>query len=193
MEELKELAEIVSPDERNKYRAVTLESLHAIASSITLGSTVPEVVRNQFEISRNAFVYSWFFYPFQPAAEMYSVLAIELALNLRLKTHRPELFQQKRPPTLTDLLTVAIKDRLLVDCGFDVQVPPDSAVTIDQNNPQAPIAPADQQYCYILLHALPKLRNGLAHGEYVLVPGVSHSLARAAELINQLYPDSPQA
>ncbi len=188
MEELKPLHLVTTPDERNRFRNLTLEILHAIATDIRLNPTVPEHVRNQFEIARNAFLYSWFWYPFQPAALMYSILAVELALKLRLKADRQELFQRKYPPTLSELLGTAIRDRLLVDDGFDVTIPDEALVRIDPNNPKSPAAPRDQRYCYTILYALPSLRNDLAHGEYLLAPGMSHLLARGAELINQLFP-----
>lgn len=188
VEELKPLDQLTDPDERQKYRNLKLEDLHEIAASIELGSAVPEVVRNQFEIARNAFVYSWFWYPFQPVASMYSILTIELALRHKLKEFRPSMFQRKNPPALFELLSVAIRNRLLVDTGFDVQYGEDHVVSIDPRNPASPLAPQDQRYCYEMLYALPRLRNELAHGEYALVPGVSHELACSAKLINQLFP-----
>lgn len=187
MEQLKKLAELREPDERSRYRNLTIEDLHSISESLTLGPAVPEHVRNQFEIARHAFIYSWFYYPFLPAAEMYSILAVELALRLKLKEVQPGLFSKKREPALKELLQMAIKARLLTDMGFNVQIPANEIVMMDPNNPQSKPAPADQRYCYRILEVLPALRNDLAHGDFALYPGVSHSMARGVELINQLF------
>jgi hypothetical protein len=111
-----------------------------------------------------------------------------LALNIRIGQLKPELFERGRKPMLAELLGVAVRARLLLDAGFDVQYPDDRVVNIDEGNPHAPAAPFDQRYCYVMLKRLPRLRNDLAHGARVLRPGVSHELARAAELINQLFP-----
>lgn len=188
MEVLKPINEITQSDERNRYRSLTLEDLHSIASHIALLPSVPEPVHNQFQIARNAFTYSYFFYPFQSVALMYSILAIELALSVRLKQKHPKMFTRKRPPMLTEMLRAAICDRLLLDSGFDVQYPEDHTVLVDPHNPDARNAPHDQRYCYTMLHSLRDLRNKLAHGEYTLAPGMSHLLLRGAELINQLFP-----
>jgi hypothetical protein len=186
MEELKPLDKLLEPDPRLRYFSYTLEGMHRTASAITLNPAVPEDVQDQFTIARNAYIYSWFVYPFLPVALLYSILAIELALQHRVKAANPQMFAAKREPTLFPLLSYAIQQRWISDVGFDVELP-ESAAVPEKIAKQFLDIPHDQRYCYTLLDVLVGLRNDLAHGTYMLVPGMAPVLARGAELINQLY------
>lgn len=185
MEELKPLDRILDQDPRLSYFGVTLEYLHRRANAIVVSPAAPEKVHDQFTIARNALVYSWFFYPFQPVAFLYSILAVELALSERARKVRPELFEGKRDPTLYALLELALKARWITDAGFaglrDPQVP-------ERIAKRYPDIPNDQRYAYSLLDSLVDLRNDLAHGEYMLLPNMESVLDRGAEIINQLFP-----
>lgn len=188
MEKLKALDKVLEPDERIGYfRGVTLPVLHRIASDIKLNATVPEPVCSQFAIATNAYVYSWLFYPFQAAAFLYSILAVELALQLRVKQAAPAMYAGRREPTLYPLLCYALQQRWITDAGFaglaaDLHV-------VDHIARRFPAGiPDDQRYSYNLLDVLVTLRNDLAHGTYVLAPGMASVLARGAEIINQLFP-----
>jgi hypothetical protein len=187
METLKPLNKILEPDGRNRYRNITLPALHAIAADITLHPSVPEPVQDQFTIARNAYLYSWFFYPFQAPALLYSILSIELALQIRVKEANPDMFSGDREPTLFPLLRYALQKRWIVDSGFDIEVMADFQTT-EKIAKQFPNIPVDQRYSYNLLDVLPMLRNDLAHGNYMLAPGMGPLLMRGAELINQLFP-----
>ncbi len=192
MEELKPFDEILKSDDRLQYFGFTLEHLHRTAAAITLNPEVPESVHNQFTIARNAYVYSWFVYPFLPVALLYSILAVELALGLRVKQTNPAMFAGEREPTLFPLLRYALEQRWITDAGFGVQVP-DSASVPERIAQQFPAMPRDQRYSYSLLFSLVGLRNDLAHGSYMLVPSVGPLLERGAELINQLFPTNAPA
>lgn len=186
MEELKPLDQVLKPDERLGYFGVTLEYLHRRAAGIVISPAAPEKVHNQFTIARNALVYSWFFYPFQPVAFLYSILAVEVALSERVKIARPELFQNSpREPTLYPLLEIALKARWITDRGFAISGEPGIP---DRIATRYPDIPSDQRYSYALLDTLVSLRNSLAHGEYMLAPNMASLLDRGAEIINQLFP-----
>lgn len=189
MEELKPLDQILKPDDRLRYFGYTLEHLHATASAIKLNPGVPENVHNQFTIARNAYLYSWYVYSFLPVALLYSILAIELALNLRVKQANPAMFAGGREPTLFPLLVYAIQQRWVTDSGFDIEVPDDATIPTKIAK-QFQNIPDDQRYAFTLLDILVSLRNDLAHGNYMLVPGMGPLLQRGAEIINQLYPGS---
>lgn len=186
IEELKGLSEVRLPDERQVYRGLTLESLHEFASRLSLNPTVPDLVQNQFAIARHAIIYSYFFYPFDSAAEMYGLLAVELALSWRARITDPVLANRERLPGLSQLLRTAVRDRWLLDTGFS-HVPKDLGVS-EHVLEEFRSIPNDQHYCRALIERLPHERNHLAHGIYVLKPGPSPTLVRDAELINQLYP-----
>jgi hypothetical protein len=193
VEELKPLGKILDPDERNLYfRGVTLPKLHDFASGISLNATVPEAVRNQFAIARNAYVYSRFFFPFQMAGLVYSILAIELALQMRVKEAEPGMFIGIRQPTLYRLLEYALRQRWVLDSGFNVSVAPDFRVA-EKITKRFDSIPHEQRYSYNFLDVLIYLRNDLAHGTFMLAPGMGFLLARHAELINQLFPQSNTA
>jgi hypothetical protein len=186
MEELKPLDQVLQADERNVWRRITLEYLHEVAAEIQLSSSVPQPVRNQFAIASNAYIYSWFFSPFQSAALMYSFLAIELGLRLRAKEAAPTFFTGDRNPTLYPLLVHALQQRWITDGGF-AGIPPGTQVA-ERIAQRFPKIPEDQRYSYNLLDVLVTLRNDLAHGAYMLAPGMGPLLGRGAEIINQLFP-----
>lgn len=189
MEELKPFDKVLERDERLGYFGVTLEYLHRRAAGITINTAAPENVHNQFTIARNALVYSWFFYPFQPVALLYSILAIEQALSVRVKAAKPDMFAGPREPTFYPLLEYALKQRWIVDQGFNLPEPGKATVP-DRIAERYPNIPADQRYSYSLLDVLVGLRNSLAHGEYILAPQMASLLDRGAEIINQLFPES---
>lgn len=189
VEKLKPLDEVLKPDERLRYFGYTLEYVHASASAINLNPAAPENVHDQFTIAKNAYLYSWYVYSFLPVALLYSILAIELALNFRVKQANPAMFASNREPALFRLLSYALQQRWIVDNGFDIQVP-DDAMVPDKIAKQFPNIPRDQRYSFTLLDVLVGLRNDLAHGTYMLVPGIGPLLQRGAEIINQLFPEA---
>ncbi len=189
VETLKAFDEIRLPDERQTMRGLSLEYLHTFAAGLTLNSTVPDGVQNQFSIARHALIYSWFCYPLNSAAEMYGLLAVENALLLKATTASESICKGARDPTLSPLLRLAIQRRWLTDAGFDL-VDVKTIEVPDAIRKQYPDIPNDQRFCYSLLAWLPSIRNHLAHGTYVLRPGPSHVLQRDCELINQLFPVS---
>ena len=188
MEDLKPLSQILQPDERNRYfrGGISLHTLHGMALEANLNASVPELVRAQFAIARNAYLYSWFYYPLQAAAFLYSILAIELALRFRVKKSNPAMFAGGRDPTLYPLLEYALQERWIVDGGFE-GLPPEVEVA-DKIAKRFRRIPDDQRHSYNLLDALISLRNDLAHGEFMIGPGMNTLLVRGAELINQLFP-----
>jgi hypothetical protein len=52
-----------------KYRPMCFQDMHDMVSPIGLNPEVPGAIREQFDIARNAFVYSWFVYEFATLAE----------------------------------------------------------------------------------------------------------------------------
>lgn len=191
MEQLKPFDKVLEPDERLRYFGYTLENLHASAAAIELHREVPELVHNQFTIARNAYLYSWFVYSFLPVALLYSILAVELALSIRVKQANPAMFAGTRDPALFRLLSHALQERWITDDGFDLEVP-DDAVVPDKIAKQFKNIPREQRYSFTLLDILVSLRNDLAHGNYMLAPGMGPLLQRGAEIINQLFPASSE-
>lgn len=102
---LKELEEIYSPDERQKYFQNALEDIHEELRSIALSDAVPLDVRQLFETSKNISLYSWFVYRFHQVAELVSFSALEMALRGRYINENPiDPKSKERPPTLYQLM-----------------------------------------------------------------------------------------
>lgn len=192
MGELKALDRILEPDDLSPAFLHSLDAVHAIAADITLGDAVPEDVHAQFDIARHAYVYAWCYYHFLSVAELYAILAIELALRARYKASPLGQMSPANEPGLGKLLRIAADQRWITDAGFDAtftewveigedlieerQVPPERAPSITK----------------IVIEILPKIRNDLAHGQFRVLSGTGKALQRAAEIINQLFP-APQS
>jgi len=77
---LKSSAALLEPDARfrdltfqfaptGELRPMCIDDLRNMVAAIELKEHVPAAIREQFDIARNAFVYSWFVYEFAPLAE----------------------------------------------------------------------------------------------------------------------------
>jgi hypothetical protein len=50
-------------------RPMCMDDLREMVAAIELSARIPAAIRQQFDIARNAFVYSWFVYEFATLAE----------------------------------------------------------------------------------------------------------------------------
>lgn len=175
METLKPLDQITQPDERNLFfvvrdrqgnqRPQEIADLHRAASSIVLNPSVPESVRSHFAQALNLSVYSWFHYQFHVTADFMSMVTVEFALRERLKPDGHAPFKK--------LVARAVREGLIKDEGFAVARGKPAGST---------------SYVETLVEVLPDLRNGHAHGTFMLHNGAFTSLRIAADFINQLFP-----
>ena len=94
MELLKPLSEVCEPDIRYRGRVdldevtgmvseTTIESIYSLIQPITLGSKVPDEIRNHFETAKNLALYSWFVYSFNVVAAMHAFASLEMALRIK--------------------------------------------------------------------------------------------------------------
>jgi predicted ATPase len=107
-EKLKNIEDIFKADDRssmsisNASEALTSEALirhHGMISSVTLSADVDDDVRVQFEIARNIFLYSFFYYRFGMTSLKQAAASTELGLRLYIgKSH------DERENTLKKLL-----------------------------------------------------------------------------------------
>jgi hypothetical protein len=86
--------------------------------SIELDARVPSDIRGQFDIARNAFVYSWFVYEFASLAEKQSFTVLEMAL--RRRAHLDESPNTSRSPGLRRLLNAATERGWLRAADFKI-------------------------------------------------------------------------
>jgi hypothetical protein len=137
--------------------------LHALIAGIEVSASAPAVIRQQFDLARNAFVYSWFVYELATLAEKHAYAVVEMALRekTRLMTG---MDTEKRG--LRNLIQEAEKHGWLRRADF--------------GESGRPIHPLD---------AVVRLRNDLAHGSDRLMPTGSRDMIElCAEIINQLFP-----
>jgi hypothetical protein len=173
---LKPAGAIFEPDPRNAQlihrdavsgdvRSATVADFHVMMTAIELNPDTPPSVRMQFDVARNAFLYSWFVYDFSNLAELQAYGALETALRekVRRMTGRPA----PKRHNLGSLIQAAESRGWLRGEDFGFAGP------------------------MTLLEAVVVLRNDLAHGSDRLMPIGSHDLIRfCAEIINKLFPRS---
>lgn len=188
-------------DENNfsEIRNLTLKDLHSYVENVTLHENVPLDVREHFEMARNLYVYSWFYYPFNVAAQLYAFITLEFALKDKFRIIKPSInisVAQKpekydKGQTLSPLLKRAIEEKLITDKGFShiksnqLEEETEFSNQLNEKNELT-------HYCKILCDVFPNMRNKLAHGSNMLYGQGGEYIKICAELINQLF-DSPEA
>jgi hypothetical protein len=172
---LKSLPTIYEPDDRFRHlsfhdqaaghiRPLCAGDLYNDVSPIELSSAVPPDVRNQFNVARNAYLYSWFVYDLAMLAEQHSYIVLEMALR-----HRAKSEGLSRDSTLKPYLQLAIKRGWLRKEDLDIP-------GVSGSHPMS------------FLKELPKLRDSLLHGNVRLSPEFTLiMMKKCAELINKLY------
>jgi hypothetical protein len=138
MEDIKEFATLLEPDERWKYFALhdtetnkpkpyTLGDRYSAIEMIKLNSHVPEDVQSQFNVAKMLCIYSWLYYPFHQVAELKAFSTLEMGLRMLF----PELRNFKR------LLFQAVKKGLIKDEGFrGIQLNPDDPIEYSRKLPE---------------------------------------------------------
>lgn len=173
---LKPIASICKPDERfqrlsfhdeenGHIRPIRAEDLHNEVCAIELSSLIPTEIRYQFDVARNAYLYSWFVYDLVILAEQQTYIVLEMALKHRMRSER------LRDKSLKPSLQLAIKRGWLSAKDFEI---PGSATA-------RPMSFVDE---------LPKLRDRLLHGTVHLYPEFTLMImCKCAELLNKLFPE----
>ncbi|TAN05726.1 MAG: hypothetical protein EPN45_09320 [Rhizobiaceae bacterium] len=157
---------VVVTEPSGVVRPMSQVDLHAMVAPLELPDTVPAGVRDEFDVGRNAFVYSWFCYEFTTLAERHSFATLELALRLRLDAAPPGT---TRSPGLRKLLKSAVVN------GY-----------LKREKYSAP--PSFGGECVCILDAIPMLRDHLSHGNPHLLPqGSIESMRLCREVICDLF------
>lgn len=118
--------DILKPDDRfdNMCRGIDpklgpipvgIQDMYGDVEAFTLGEAVPEDIRRQWDIGRNAYIYSWFEYDLMTLAEMRAFAAFELAVRTRAKKENSDL---KPKATLKPVVDHARKHGWLKDEDF---------------------------------------------------------------------------
>jgi hypothetical protein len=203
-EQLKAVADVLAPDSRQTMlefldrttrtmRPQTLEEHHARIAKAALNDVVPEIVRDQWSLAQNTLLYSWYSYGLISVARQHALGCLELAIRTRFGDK-----SEKKNPGLSYWMQRAIRESLLHDEGLPPSISPlrigadwmDAAVLA----PPPPGVESDPQArVRALATSLPKVRNDLAHGSFMLMPGGYGLMKVCAALINQLWARKPGA
>jgi hypothetical protein len=149
-------------------RPVRMDDLRSLVEAIELDASVPADIRDQFDIARNAFVYSWFVYEFASLAEKQGFTVLEMALRRRAHPH--EAPNTSRSPGLRRLLAAAKENGWLQAADFEMP----SISGLDGTMSR--------------LDLLLQFRNQALHGNVHLLPQETPTvLGLCAEVINKLF------
>jgi hypothetical protein len=64
-------------------RPMRVEDFHDMLSEVSINDTAPTTVRQEFDVARNVFLYSWFAYELATVAEHHAYGVLEMALRVR--------------------------------------------------------------------------------------------------------------
>jgi hypothetical protein len=163
---------VVHDANTGEQRAMRIDDLRRMVASIELAQHVPVVIREQFDVPRHAFVYSWFVYEFATLAEQQCYAILEMALRHRLDPGAPP--NTTRSPGLDRLLKTAVKREWLRREEFLVPS----------------VSGAGGTTC--LLDFIPLSRNHLMHGNIQLLPqGTTDIMRLCADVMNRLFSNTP--
>lgn len=154
--------------ETGEIRPMRIEDLWGLVGPIQLNPQVPADIREQFDVARNAFVYSWFVYEFATLAEQQCFAILEMALRRR---HSPTVPPNTtRSPGIDKLLKTAVKEGWLLRDDFMVPS----------------ISGSGQTAC--TLDMIPMFRNHLMHGNVHLLPqGTPEIMRLCVDVMNRLF------
>jgi len=223
-ERLRPATLVCAPDPRNiglvkvDLTSGTVENLnfddhHEAIAELTLNASVPTDIIQQFETTKNLYLYAWFIYRFYNVAEQLSLAFLEFALGERLKTDigAGKIPSNSKRPTLRPLLRYAVDQGIIRNEGFEAwrnrgiinsraRVSMEKLHEMTENNlediswdeSQIEITEEDLDWDFagMLVNVLPRQRNDYAHGSTVLHNQVLSTIRIVCESINQLYPRS---
>ena len=149
-----------------------MDDLRNMIAKIELSGRIPAAIREQFDIARNAFVYSWFVYEFATLAEQQCYATLEMALRHRLDPGVPA--NTTRSPGLHKLLKSAVEQGWLR--REDFLAPPVPGVT--------------EPLC--LLDFIAHARNHVMHGNIqLMLQGTTDIIRLCADVMDRLFEDAP--
>jgi hypothetical protein len=155
-----------------EVRPMCIDDLRNMIAVVELNEYVPVTIRDQFDIARNVFVYSWFIYEFATLAEQQCFAVLEMALRHRLDPAAPP--NTTRSPGLDKLLKAAVNQGWLKRDEFMVPS----------------ISGANDAMC--LLDFIPRSRNHVMHGNIQLLPqGTPDIMRLCADVMNKLFASVP--
>jgi hypothetical protein len=200
MEPVKQLEQFFEPDPRisafvvhpigtSDWRAATVSDHYGDLEGLDLNPGVPESVVSYVNVIKNLYLYGWLCYPFFTVCDTHSVMAVEMALRLRI----PNTTGKEDKRTLRPLLEQAITKGLIQDSGFpNLPAKQAQARRFHEELAQMGINTSLRNTPFVkeLVESLPKVRNHFAHlhDAWIVTPAMALEPIRlAVEIINQLW------
>ncbi len=166
--EFKKYKDILKPDQAwgllrgMTGQEITLELIYTVLEKMHLNGSVPEEIQDQFNVTRNLIIYTWFCYSLEPTAVLKSYVLIEHALRLKYEDDETAFYV---------LVKRSIEEGLIIDKGF--------------SHIRASLDP--QEYSKKMPGIISKLRNSKAHGDNTLGEDPLMSLQISIDFINMLF------
>ncbi len=136
--------------------------IYVVLQKMKLSENVPEEIRDQFNVTRNLIIYTWFCYSLEPTAVFKSYVLMEHALRLKCDDDETPFYH---------LVNKAVEEGLIVDKGFSHIRGTDEP----------------QEYSKKIPGLVSKLRNSKAHGDNTLGEDPLMSLQISVDFINMLF------
>jgi hypothetical protein len=165
---------ILEPDRRFKSEfgtgpdgRMSIQDLYDLLDPLTLSETVPTEIRDQFDIARKVYLYSWFEYEFATVSEQKCYSVVEAALRLRASIANSGL---REKAGMAEAIEHAVSQGWLSHDEFST----DTSLSG--------------------LNIIRLLRNDLAHGKAYLFPGGTLTMmALSKEVIERLFESTQRA
>lgn len=146
-----------------------------------LRKSVPAEIKEQFDIAKDIYSFSWFRYRLGKVAVLYAYTTLEYALRYRLDGEG-----RKSGPGLKKLLVIAVKEKWLLDEGIgDYRESRFAELYKFLNNKVKHVD--DQEFVKKLPIVIPMLRNKYAHGGPFIMPQNISAIMLVKDAINELY------
>lgn len=202
---MKPLTQITEPDERQRFLTGSLPDLHAELAAIRLNDGVPEAVRDLFDLARNASLYSWFVNDFHQLADLTGFLTMEAAFRARAMQQSKTLANKRLKEVVRHAVAAGwvtedriggrraiacarVKQRKGIEAIKRAEASGATEVSVDEPTEEELSAEsASMKLIENMCLAGVDLRNALAHGKAMVIPGSYHRLRTIADLINQLF------
>lgn len=223
MEEFARLESIMQPDERmlhyvlydpatGENRPQELRDHYESVASLVLDESVPDEIRNLYNIAKNVLLYTWCEYSFFPVAALQAFTTLEYALRNRLGEQTISELKKQRKRGLYAYIEYSIeqgwvknedfsawhrapmlraRDDYLIKKIEEMEEKGLDSIEIDYEEAEVPITNT-VDYLDVLQRTVNKIRNLHAHGEFILHPSsVWHTFEMCADFINAIYrPDN---
>lgn len=120
IDQMKSITNLFNADSRVTVFGLSLEKYFSLMEEAKLSDQVPKDIRIQFDVARNAFIFSHYSYRIGMLAQIQGFLVLEMALLTRLRFSK--IKTPKKNPSLSELFQYALDN----DWICDEALPPDN-------------------------------------------------------------------